>query len=350
MRFACKALFAAIALTAFLCVPFAHAAELPAVPSAALPVPPAPAAAAVPAAPVAPAPAPAYGPIVAGDPALAAKIPDVSNMVFIQNLRKIGATIYYLGENLGLNGWFVVKDKQVQILYTSADNRALLIGALLTADGANVSQQQMMQLAGVNPTVADIIKSAGTASAAAPAAENALPGPQLDNGVPPSEQFYNALLKSAHVTFGKEQAPQLVMIMDVHCEFCRRTWKKLEPLVDAGNLNLVMVPVAALGKESQVEAGNWLGKKDPLDAWKRHVGGDEKVLKDGPADPAQEQGVWNNTMLIKKWGIDQTPTLLYRGKNGKIRLVSGEPPDIKLITEDQWPVAKDQIPEGKGNR
>jgi thiol:disulfide interchange protein DsbG len=266
-------------------------------------------------------------------------VPDTTNILFMQNLRKIGATIYYLGDTMGLNGWFVVKDGQVQILYTTPDQKALLVGALLSAEGANVSQQQVMVLANNNPEIAKIIKGSAAATGQPPVT-NVKPdsvakvAPTYEPSVSPSEKFFQALNKAANLTFGRDTAPQIMMIMDVNCPHCHRAWNVMQPLVDAGKLRVTMVPIAALGPQSQVEAANWLAKKDPYDAWKKHIAGDDKILKTGTQEPEKEAAIFDNTKLIKNWGVDQTPYILYHGKNGKVRLVMGEPKSMDDIMGD----------------
>lgn len=280
--------------------------------------------------------------IIPASPALASKIPNVADVPFIQNLRNLGASLYYLGESFGLHGWFVVKDKEVQLFYTTPDQRGLVVGALLAADGTNISQQQMLQLAERNQDIEKIIQAAGqTSNVHLPDSSNA--AAPLDPAASPAEQFYAALLGGATLTFGQANAPQLVMVMDVNCVFCHRTWQKLQPLVEAGALRVTLFPIAALGLESETEAAVLLGKKDPYAAWKSHVAGDTRVLKTAPpnpdlpetaADPARQEAVKSNSLLVYKWHIRTTPTLLYRGKNNKIRLISGEPASAQAIMDD----------------
>lgn len=271
---------------------------------------------------------------LAVNPADAGKVPDVSNILFIQNLRKIGATIYYLGQDLGLNGWFVVKDGQVQMFYTTPDSKALIVGALLSAEGANISQQQVMLLANNNPAIQDLLKKGTAGVNAAPASDVKKEESKTEAVASPSEQFYAALLKSANLTFGKAQAPQLIMIMDVLCPHCHNTWKKLAPHVEAGAVKIVMVPIAGHGTESAEQGGNLLGAADPYDIWKKTVAGDDKLLKIGKPAPEKQKAVMDNTGLAQNWKVNQTPYLVYRGKNGKIRLIEGAPKDIDVLLND----------------
>jgi protein-disulfide isomerase len=254
------------------------------------------------------------------------KIPDTSNIMFMENLRKAGATIHYLGDALGLHGWFAMKDGQVQIFYTTPDQRALLVGALLSAEGANISQQQIGLLANDKPEVMEALNKADAAPKAAPQAKEEVKPPS-------AEEFFAALEKADQVSFGKAEAPELVMIMDVNCEYCHRTWAKLEKPVNEGKLRVVMVPIAAMGAHSAQQGAVWLGSANPQDIWKKHVAGDKKVLEGTPVAGKQE-AIVRNTQMVTRWKVDHTPYLLYRGGQGKIRLIVGEPKDANVILSD----------------
>ncbi|HVY13217.1 MAG TPA: thioredoxin fold domain-containing protein [Alphaproteobacteria bacterium] len=269
---------------------------------------------------------PAVPPPAAAVPAPAAdeaKIPDTSNMLFIQNLRKAGTTLYYLGEALGLHGWFAVKDRQVQIFYTTPDSRAILVGALLSPEGANISQPQLALFATTHPEALAPLKTAGAAA----------PPPEAAN-LAPSESFYTDLAAAEHVTFGRESAPLVLMIMDVNCPYCHKAWKKLEKAVDDGKLRVQMVPIAALGAKSAEQGARWLAQRSPQDAWKKLIAGDDKVLTLGDPDPAKQASIVRNTEIATRWKVDHTPYFLYRGKNGKIRLIVGEPENAEVILND----------------
>jgi hypothetical protein len=264
----------------------------------------------------------------AAAPADAEKIPDTSNILFVQNLRKAGTTIYYLGEALGMHGWFAMKDGQVQVFYTTPDQRALLVGALLSAEGANISQQQVALLANSKPEVIEAMNKAGA---------------QLETAAPPAkppsaEEIYAELSKADQVSFGKENAPQLLMIMDVNCEYCHRTWKKLEKPVEDGKLRVTMVPIAALGAPSLQQGAVWLSSSNPQETWKKHVAGDKKIFE-GTPDPKKQEAIARNTQKVIDWKVDQTPYLFYRGAQGKLRLIVGEPKDAKVILND---ISKDK--------
>lgn len=267
----------------------------------------------------------------------APKEPDISSVLFMQNLKNIGAKIFYLGEQLGLHGWFVVKDKQVQILYTTPDNKALLVGALLSAEGANISQQQVLTLASGNPEVQALLRdSSAKAKENEPSSEVSKLAQTKDSAAvaSPSEQFYLELLKAAGHTFGKAEAPLLIMIMDVNCPFCHQTWKQLEPLVESEKIRVRMVPINALGGESLEKAAAWLSSKDPLGDWKKYISGASDVFIPSTDHSEKQTAVFDTTDLAKKWGVDQTPYLLYRGRGGKMRLIVGKPHNIDAVLGD----------------
>jgi thiol:disulfide interchange protein DsbG len=281
----------------------------------------------------------------AGKPAAEAKTtgePDIANMAFMENLRLIGAKIFFMGDTGGLHGWFVVKGKEVQTVYTTPDNRFVLLGTLLDASGGNISQKQIHDLSMTHPDLVAMLQPDGAPPAANPPAAAAAEDekPIEDNKNPKaaaSEKLYVDLQKATGLTFGADAAPRLMMVMDVNCPFCHRTFKALQPLVDAGKLRLTLVPIQALGPKSAAMAAIWLALKDPYDAFKKQADGDAAALTTGTPDPKLAAAVYANTQLIRKWGIDQIPYLFYRGKNGKIRMIIGEPKDVQTVMDDIAP-------------
>jgi protein-disulfide isomerase len=271
--------------------------------------------------PAAPAPAPAAE-VAPVSPS--AKIPDLSNMLFVQNLRKAGATLYYLGEALGMNGWFAMKDREIQIFYTSVDNKAIMVGALLSADGANISQQQLALFAKDHPDIMEAMKGGPMAQ----------PAPDM-NQAPASnaEQMFADFAAAPHITAGKPGAPLILMLMDINCPHCHKTWKALEKAVDSGKLSVNLIPIPAMGGQSAKEEAVWLASKDPVEVFKKKIAGDEKILSGTPGQDKLAD-VAKNMELVQKWKIQQTPTILYRGKNGKVRLITGEPESADVIISD----------------
>jgi protein-disulfide isomerase len=156
----------------------------------------------------------------------------------------------------------------------------------------------------------------------------------IDPNQPPSERFFSELQKTTQLTFGKEGTPQLIMIMDVNCSHCKNTWKALQPMVENGSIRVTMVPIQAINVQSSIDTANWLNSRDPYDTWKKYLAGDDKIMKVGNPDPDKEALIFKNTELIKKWGVTQTPYILYRGNNGKIRVVEGEPQNIAALRAD----------------
>ncbi len=270
-------------------------------------------------------------PVETEKPPAATGVPDTSSILFMQNLRRAGTTIYYLGPALGLDGWFAVKDGQVQIFYTTPGQKALIVGALLSPEGANISQQQILALANGRPEIQAILKGESMPAAASVPRQ---PVPQASAPSGGAEKFYAELLAGRTVTLGPPKAPRLVMIMDVNCHHCHNAWKKLAPLVDQGKLRVTLFPIAAMGAKSQMEGAAWLGLKDPVSAWKKYMAGDTEIFKDKMPAPEHMTALAGNTTLIQKWKVDHTPYLLYRGRSGKIRLVVGEPKSADVIMND----------------
>lgn len=79
--------------------------------------------------------------------------PDPSTNFVLSEFMKTGVKVYFLGSQLGLNGWFLNKGNQVQIAYTTPDNQNTVIGVLFNAQGDEVSSQQVKTLYDTNKEV-----------------------------------------------------------------------------------------------------------------------------------------------------------------------------------------------------
>src|SRR5581483_2749139 len=69
--------------------------------------------------------------------------PDPAANMLLAEFMKTGAKVFYMGEQLGLQGWLIANGNQLQIAYTEPDNKASIVGVLFDAQGNSVTSQQM---------------------------------------------------------------------------------------------------------------------------------------------------------------------------------------------------------------
>ena len=281
-----------------------------------------------------------------------AKPLDINAVPILTSFVKGGAKLYYLGERSGLYGWFIIKDGQVQMIYVTADGKTAMIGGMLTADGDNVTSAQVTTLAGTNKDVADLINgtnkqqqditSAGSSAngiAAVPGDPAAVAAEAKASNLPPAvtlspgEQLMQDMQAAAGVTVGKNENAEILMLIDPNCPYCQATWKELRDSVAKNIVQIKLVPMGSFGSNEERAAAQLLHVANPYEAWDKYVGGDHTTL-DGTPNNVQLLAVRNNRALVDRWNIRATPYLVYRAKDGRVKIVQGKPDRMAAVLND----------------
>jgi thiol:disulfide interchange protein DsbG len=269
----------------------------------------------------------------------------------IQNLVASGAQLRYLGQDYGLNGWLVLKNGQEQYFYSTPDGQAVMMGILFNNKGDTVTLKQINELRKKEGPAID--KLAGFD--AAPLPPQSKDAPDASSAVEPStvsQDFTNpeALLKSAvkskseqlfdgvesanWIKLGSDKAPVIYTFIDPECPHCHDLIQNIRKsgYLEQGLLQLRLIPVGVLTENSLTEAAYLLASPDPQKELFRHLDGDKTALL---ADKTvNTQGVQRNIKLMQDWKLDVTPFSVYRGRDGKVKVLQGVPEDIKrIITE-----------------
>jgi len=276
------------------------------------------------------------GPLVAGEPTT----PNPLSNPVLASLQKTGTKFFYLGTRFGMDGWFIVKEGQVQIAYSTPDNKGAMVGAMFGENGENITALQVSSLVQNNKEVADMLAAAQKEQAAiaqvgSPSAATASPSTGVAPATPlsPGERLIHDLLGTSTVVIGNVASPEILMVMDPHCPHCQATWKALHDSVVKGSVHLRMIPIGAQGSDNERAAAVLLGVSDPLNVWDKYVAGDKSQLVGTPSAAALA-AVRANHNVIDTWKIENTPYLVYRAKDGKVKIVQGEPSELSLVLSD----------------
>jgi hypothetical protein len=275
-----------------------------------------------------------------------ANFEDIKHLPVIQNLLQGGAELFYLGERSGLQGFLVYKSGGVQVFYLSSDQQTLLLGAMYSIDSANVTAQQISMASSQNPQLHGIMEAAteqqrefeknnGIASSDAPHAidKNGLPPAAA---LSPGERLLHDFKTSPGVVMGQSGKPMLYMLVDPLCLHCKATWATLKDHVAGGELQIRLLPIGPEGSERERMAAKLLRISEPLKVWNKFEDGDQSVLA-GDA-PIEDLAAIRTTMaMVMRWKITATPYLVYRGKDGKVKVVQGEPEKIAAVLSDLAP-------------
>lgn len=206
----------------------------------------------------------------------------------------------------GLTGWVLMEGGRYSIVFTTADKKSLLMGALIDENGENLSAQY---------------------------AEKYVPKPDLGS-------LYRDLEKAAYVVEGTDKNPRSVIyiFVDANCPFCHLAWKALQPYEKAG-LQVRWIPVATLTPTSMPKAIEVMTASDKTAAFRKMEENHGKNSAPSPkaaesANPAVAASIRKNGELMEKFGISGTPGLIWKDKQGKINVKGGMPrlSEIPMMT------------------
>ena len=254
--------------------------------------------------------------------------PDPSKSPALAALQKSGAKLYYLGQYAGLDGWLAVKDGKMQTIYKNDKDTFALAGLLFAPNGDNLTTDQIKKLSATNKEVADAV--AGKVDSSSTTANK-------DASLSAGEQLLKALRNNPNVTLGaKDDAPTLYVLISPGIPACKTFWQNIRASVKSGTVRVKLYPAGLKDSEDERVSANLLQAKDPYAAWDKYVEGDTKTLSVKAEQPAIDK-VATNTALIDKWKFPTAPYIVYRGKDGKVKVVQGAPADVKPILDDASP-------------
>jgi hypothetical protein len=228
-----------------------------------------------------------------------------------------GGRMEFLGNSYGVDGWLLIqKDDKISTIYVTPEG-GLIRGGLFDPAGLPVTAQQITAF-----------------KARMNGAQGAVPGAEK-GGASKSETVYAQVEKSNWVRVGAKDAPYLYVFMNVGCDHCQDFWKKLQPSVKAGSLQLRLVP---FGREEINREGGaaLLSAEKPGDAWQQFIDGKLEALgKDKIKGDALER-IDANTKLVRTAEIPgPLPFTIYRKlTDGTVTAIVGEPDNIMVVQAD----------------
>ncbi|WP_292932594.1 thiol:disulfide interchange protein DsbG [Noviherbaspirillum sp.] len=197
----------------------------------------------------------------------------------------------------GLTGWVLSEGGHYSLVFTTADKKSLLLGTLIGENGENLSAHY---------------------------AEKYIPKPDLAALLPDLE-------KSAYVVEGTTKDPKSVIyvFVDANCPFCHFTWQALQPYEKAG-LQVRWILVATLGPTSMPKAIEVMAASDKTAAFRKMENNHGKSWSptqqsSETANPTIAANIRKNGELMEKFGIDGTPGVVWKDKQGKLNVKGGMP-------------------------
>ncbi|MBL4805492.1 MAG: thioredoxin fold domain-containing protein [Alphaproteobacteria bacterium] len=243
----------------------------------------------------------------------------------IENLVNEGAQIRYLGKDNGMDAWLTIKNGVEQYFYVLPDQSAFVMGVMFDADGKLVTVQQVQRLRAQGDTLLDTLTEFPTPQAS----ETEKPFEFKT----PAEKMFADIESSNWVALGKPGAPVMYSFIDPQCPHCHNFIEELQSsgYFDSGQLQLRMIPVG-FREETRAQAAYLIATPNPEERWFKHMEGDETAL---PAkSEINQQGVQRNLAIMQSWKFNVTPMIVYRGKDGSVKLVRGKPQSAASVIAD----------------
>lgn len=261
--------------------------------------------------------------------------PDVMSVPALSNLIKGGASLYHLGQRSDMHGWLIVQDGRIQMIYLSPDKQTVLIGGMFSSQGDNVTSPQVESLLDRNGEVRAIFEGPSNQAQAQQPLPSSQPSAQPpQENLSPGERLMRDIQAASSVTLGGSTKATLYMVVAPSCPNCKSTWKELKDAVTQGRLQVHLIPAYnSEGPNERAMAARLLRVDNPLEAWNRFVDGDNQALV-GQAQPQDLEAVDSNMNLISKWNIQGFPYLVYRGRDGQVKIVQGRPQRIGAVLDD----------------
>ena len=197
----------------------------------------------------------------------------------------------------GLQGWYVQKGINVQVVYTTLDGDLLIVGALVDPNGDNLTQEQM----GVAYEFADF------------------------------SSIWQGLASANAVSFGPARS-ELYIVFEPHCHYCHLIWNTIKGMKGA-SFNLLPV---AFRRDSLYLSAALLQEKDRVKVVETYF--DPQASAKLAAKYSESSGdvldkVQANIDFMKNVDINGTPALIWKDHDGKVRFRTGAlgPDELKEI-------------------
>jgi thiol:disulfide interchange protein DsbG len=245
-------------------------------------------------------------------------------------LEERGAQSRYLGKKHGLDGWITIFQGQEQYYYVTPDGEGFVMGLLFDKEGEMVTLQQVRDLQRQGDgELLDFL-----------AADK--PRPELSEALQetneafeyktPAERMFADVQNSNWIQFGADDAPVIYSFMDPQCPHCHSFMEDLkESYIEKGLVQVRMIPVG-FREETLAQAAFLLAAPDAPTRFYNHLEGDDSAL---PAkNTTSTQGIQKNLALMQAWKFNVTPMTIYRGKDGKVKIIRGRAENMADILAD----------------
>ncbi|AMO96854.1 thioredoxin family protein [Collimonas fungivorans] len=201
----------------------------------------------------------------------------------------------------GLQGYAGVLQQKSMAIYLTADGKQAIVGTMLDAKGANLSEAPLEKLV----------------------------------SKPMTEKTWNLLEKSSWIADGSKDAKRVIYTFtDPNCPYCNKFWNDARPWIKSGKVQIRHIMVGIIKDSSSGKAAALLSAKDPQAALNQHelqhASGGIKPLGLIPANIRTQLD--SNQQLMQQLGFFATPTVFYKDAGGILQTTQGAPRAEMLST------------------
>ncbi|SFB04756.1 Thiol:disulfide interchange protein DsbC [Collimonas sp. OK607] len=194
----------------------------------------------------------------------------------------------------GLQGYAAVMQQKPLAIYVTADGKQAIVGTMLDAKGANLSEAPLEKLV----------------------------------SKPMTEKTWAQLEKSSWIADGSKNAKRVVYTFtDPNCPYCNKFWNDARPWIKGGNVQIRHIMVGIIKDTSAGKAAALLTAKDQQAALtlheRQHANGGIKPLEQIPKNIRTQLD--NNQKLMQQLGFFATPTVFYKDASGVLQTAQGAP-------------------------
>ena len=250
----------------------------------------------------------------------------------LQLLVERGAQTRYLGKKHGMDGWVAIFQGEEQYYYVTPDGEGFVMGLLFDKGGDMATLEQVRELQRQSDDVLDFLAVDQQDKSLTQAIRETNEAFEYKT---PAERMFSEVENSNWVKFGADNAPIIYSFMDPQCPHCHSFMGDLrDGYIEKGLVQLRMIPVG-FREETLSQAAFLLAAPDAKQRWYNHLDGDTSAL---PAkSDTNTQGIQRNLALMQEWKFNVTPMTVYRGKDGKVKIIRGRAGNMSDILADLPP-------------
>ena len=233
-----------------------------------------------------------------------------------------GAVLFDIGrpeDQHGLRAVYARNGDHFRVFYITPDGAAEIGGVMWDASGHNLTRDEVAPIRGTIPTV--VLNDRNGPSNGATGTSG------------PAVNPVRRLSAASYGLYGGKEAPRVYMVVDPLCPYSTRALQTLQPYVDAGMLQLAIVPISINDYENHAAStpAAIAMLSVPSDAmvplWHRIMAQGHAPADVTISDNAQAT-LKLNLDAAHAIGVRGTPTIVWSDRNGTPHQEAGLPDDV----------------------